>query len=429
MKIVGIDKDSLLYGKVPSGAELARINGHKITDEIDLQVYGTEDVLRMEFVYKRKRISLTLRNISYNDLGMQFETPKIRVCDNKCIFCFVHQQPREMRHSLYVKDDDYRQSFIHGNYISLSNLTESDYERIIRQRLSPLYVSVHTTDDKLRRFIFHNRRLKPILPALRRLTSHGISIHAQAVICPGINDGSHLDRTITELASLAPGISSLAIVPVGLTRYREKLPCLRSFNQQEALNVIRRVEEHQERCLKHLNSRFVYPADEFFLLAKRPIPPLNYYEDMPQFENGVGMVRQFIVDFNRRRRYLPQRVKRPMRLGLVTGHSAERFVRETVLPCLKSIGRLTTELIPVDNRFWGKTVTVTGLLTGKDIQTALRKSRADVIILPPNCLNVDGVFLDDVSLAQFCAWAKRPVLIGKYQIASSIGEAIRYWEN
>jgi len=249
MKIIWIDKNSSLYGKVPPGAKLVRINGHPVVDEIDLQFYGAEDVLRMEFIHRGKPFVVTLKDISCGDLGLRFEPAKVRVCDNKCVFCFVHQQPKGMRRTLYIKDDDYRQSFVHGNYISLSGLKRRDYERIIRQRLSPLYVSVHATDDDLRRFIFQNRRLEPILPALKRLTSHGITLHTQTVVCPGVNDGACLDKTIADLASLAPGVASLAVVPVGLTRYRKNLPNIRSFDKQEALDIIHQVEEHQKDCL------------------------------------------------------------------------------------------------------------------------------------------------------------------------------------
>ncbi len=429
MKIVRIDKTSPLHGQVSPGAELRRVNGHPVADEIDFRFHNSERDLRLEIADQAGVRTIALKDISCGDLGLEFEAGKILVCNNNCIFCFIHQQPKGMRRSLYVKDDDYRYSFTHGNFVSLSNLTEADFKRIITQRLSPLYISVHATDDRLRRCIFQNERLAPILPQIKRLVNHGITLHTQTVICPGINDGVHLDRTIHNLAALAPGVASLAVVPVGLTRFRRRLPGLRPFTVSESGDVIDQVEAYQRDFQKRLGTRFVFPADEFFLSAGRLIPGMAYYDDMPQFENGVGMARQFITDFNRRRRYLPQQAKRATKLAIVTGRSASSFMAEMIVPSLNQIRRLRAELVVVDNRFWGKMVTVTGLLTGADILAALTPSDADSILLPPNCLNGDDLFLDDVTLDQFTARAGRPVLTGTYNIAALVKEALKLREN
>ncbi len=423
MKVVRIDMSSPLHGKIPVGAVLVRVNGHPVADEIDFRFHNTENRLRLEFRDGEKTINVKLADTPCGDLGLQFEQAKILVCNNHCIFCFVHQQPKGMRRSLYVKDDDYRYSFTHGNYISLSRLTEDDYKRIIRQRLSPMYISVHATDDELRRYIFGNKSLPPIMPALRRLTVHGITIHTQTVICPGINDGGHLDKTIADLASLAPKVASLAVVPVGLTRYRDRLMKLRRFTAEESSAVIDRVAQYQKEFGKSIGTRFVFPADEFFLMAGREIPPAVYYEDMPQFENGVGMARQFMVDFNRRKRILPRALERRLRLAIVTGRSAQPILERQVLPVLENICNLKTSLTVVDNLFWGKTVTVTGLLTGGDIVRSLTGNDGDVILLPPNCLNGDDLFLDDMTLDEFTRKVNRPVLTGTYHIATLIKRA------
>jgi len=420
MKIVEICKSSPLLGKVSPGADLLKVNGYPVADALDFQFHNTEDTLVLEIAEGGEVRRIELDTITCGDLGLVFEESKIHICNNNCIFCFVHQQPKGMRRSLYIKDDDYRFSFTHGNFISLSGLTEVEFKRIIDQRLSPLYISVHATDDKLRRCIFRNEKLEPIIPRLKMLVDNGITLHTQTVICPGINDGEQLDKTISDLAALSPGVDSLAVVPVGLTKYRERLPQLRTYTGEEAAEVIRQVEAYHQDFLDRLGTRFVYPADEWFLISKRPLPSGSYYEDMPQFENGVGMTRQFIVDFNRRKRYLPARVKRPMKLALITGRLAAPVLTRYIVPALEKIKGMKTEVLPVDNKFWGETVTVTGLLTGQDILGAVKDIDADMIMLPPNCLNMDNLFLDDMSLDQFTAAVGRPVLEGSYHIADSI---------
>jgi putative radical SAM enzyme (TIGR03279 family) len=428
MKIVGISKDSPLYGKIVPGAELVSVNSHQVTDHLDFQFHNTEDIVRLEIVDGERTREFIIDDPACGDLGLTFEDAKIRVCGNKCIFCFVHQQPKGMRRSLYIKDDDYRYSFTHGNYISLSGMSEADFARIIAMRLSPLYISVHTTDDKLRPFMFGNRRLKPILPQLKRLIDGGIRLHTQAVIVPGVNDGIHLEKTIEDLARLSPGVDSLAVVPVGLTKYRDRLPKLRTFTRDESAATIDQVESYHEEFLDRLGTRFAWPSDEFFLKAQRPIPPFGYYEEMPQFENGVGMVRQFLVDFNRRKRYLPNRIKHALRLEIVTGRLAGQIIEHEILPYLHKIKNLKTDMTIVGNRFWGKTVTVTGLLTGADILRAVKKSDADIILLPPNCINIDELFLDDMSLDEFKSAVGRPVIAGTYQIAGAVRAAIALGE-
>ncbi len=428
MKIVSVDKHSPLYGKISPGAELRSINGHPVRDQIDFQFYNTEEVARVEIDDGGEVREFIIDDADCGDLGLTFADAKIRVCNNKCIFCFVHQQPKGMRRSLYIKDDDYRYSFTHGNYISLSRMEEADFERILEQRLSPLYISVHATDNDLRRYLFGNRRLEPIMPQLRRLVEGGITLHTQTVVCPGINDGVHLKKAIEDLASLSPGIDSLAVVPVGLTRYRERLPKLRTFTSEESSDIIDLVESYHDLFLDRLGTRFVWPSDEFYLKAGRPIPPMSYFEEMPQFENGVGMVRQFVVDFNRRKQYLPRKVRRALRLEIMTGRLAGPIIDQHVMPYLNRIKNLRPTVTAVDNRFWGDTVTVTGLLTGRDMVKALEGSGSDIVLLPLNCLNTDQLFLDDMSLDDFKERAGRAVIAGTYNIAAAVRGAIGLWE-
>jgi putative radical SAM enzyme (TIGR03279 family) len=247
------------------------------------------------------------------------------------------------------------------------------------------------------------------------------------VICPGLNDGDQLHKTITDLAELAPGVDSMAIVPVGLTRYRKRLPDLRTYTPDESAGVIDLIESYHQKYLDQLGTRFVFPSDEWFIVAGRKIPALRYYEEMPQFENGVGMSRQFIVDFNRRKRYLPQSLPRRLQLEIVTGRLAEPMMRDEIMPVLSQIKNLHPVLSPIDNKFWGQTVTVTGLLTGRDILDAVSGIDSDMVILPPNCLNSDALFLDDLSLEEFYNKAGRPVIRGSYNLVESLKTAFRQW--
>jgi len=306
----------------------------------------------------------------------------------------------------------------------MSNLSGGEIERIVEQRMSPMYISVHTTDDELRRHLLGNSDLAPVMEQLHRLADGGISLHTQVVLCPGINDGEHLDKTITDLYGLRRAVESLAVVPVGLTRYRDKLPKLRCYTESEAGGVIDTIESYQRRFLADSGSRFVWAADEFYIQAGRPIPTQGSYEETPQFENGVGMVREAITGFNRRKRFLRELSSR-RRVVWLTGRSAEGFLSRTVVPYLRDEVGLRIKLAAVDNRFWGDTVTVSGLLTGQDLLDYASKLRSscDLFVLPPNCLNADDLFLDDMPLTSFEKELGRPILVGRYNLADTAGEA------
>jgi putative radical SAM enzyme (TIGR03279 family) len=427
MKIVSVDPASPLYGYIRPGYEIVAVNGSRVLDSIDFRFKTADERLRLTFADpKGKKLQFDFDEYQPADLGLTLDDSHVQVCNNKCIFCFVHQQPKGMRRVLYVKDEDYRLSFTHGNFVTLSNITESDMRRIIRQRLSPLYVSVHATDNKLRRCMLGNEKLAPIMPRLKRLTENGISIHAQVVLCPGVNDGGQLEKTIDDLASLAPGVESLAVVPVGLTRYRQRLPELRTYTSDEAGEIIDYIEKRQKEFAKRLGTRFVWPADEFYVAADRPFPSHSSYEEMTQFENGIGMAREFITVFNRRRRQLKS-IKSDRRVLMLTGHSAFPFLSTEIIPYLTGTLRLPVELQVVDNVFWGESVTVSGLLTGKNLLGHARKNleRFDTVVLPPNCLNDDDLFLDDLSLEQFQKRLGRRVLVGRYNLADTITEVFQ----
>jgi len=424
MKITAIDTESPLFGHVRPGYTLLSVNGEEVQDEIDFRFRTADERVEIVIVDSsgRKHI-FRFKAGEADDRGLTFDDQTVKVCNCNCIFCFVHQQPKGMRRALYVKDEDYRLSFTHGNFVTLSNVTDADIERIIRQRLSPLYVSVHATDDKLRRCMLGNEKLAPILPQLKYLTENGIEVHTQVVLCPGINDAEPLDQTITQLVELYPGVKSLAVVPVGLTKYRDRLSKLRPYDAKEGAAIIDRVEDYQRWFLKANGSRFVWAADEFYVLAGRDFPGISSYEEMSQFENGIGMAREFITGFNRRKAGLRRLVSSRCAV-LLTGESASPFLGSRIIPYLRNELDLAVTFHEVSNRFWGETVTVSGLLTGQDLLRSARENcrSCDVVVLPPNCLNQDDLFLDNMSLDQFRQVLEVDVVVGSYDLVATIRE-------
>ncbi|MCJ7457776.1 MAG: DUF512 domain-containing protein [candidate division Zixibacteria bacterium] len=423
MKIKSVEKGSLAdkYLILP-GDEILEINKSPIKDFIDYKFQSSDEKLDLRIKDKSGRIrGVRIVKKPDQDLGITFEEKKYRGCGNKCIFCFVHQLPKGLRKPLYFKDEDYRLSFLHGNFITLTNLSEQDIQRIIKQRLSPLYVSVHTTDESLRKKILGNPKAPDILPSIRRLTENRIELHTQIVICPEVNDGHYLEKTVYDLSLFYPWAKSLAIVPVGLTRFRKGLPRLKTADKEYPRKLIKSVERWQAYFRRKYKSNFVYAADEFYLLAGLDIPPKKYYDEFYQVENGVGMVREFLDKFKRKQKLLPRSLKPKSSLTLVTGILANKFLRGHVLNRLKQIKNLEINLIPVKNNFLGKSVTVTGLLTGKDILHTLRKSEyGDLVMLPPNCLNSDGVFLDDLKPSYLEEKLGVNVVSGSYDLIKSL---------
>lgn len=401
-------------GKFAVGDELISINGHEIGDFIDYKYHQASAVLKIEFRRGKDRLEFKMVKEIDQDLGLEFKPDRIIRCRNKCRFCFVNNNAPGMRRSLYLKDDDYRLSFLHGNYITLTNLSDSDLRRIIEMRLSPLYVSVHATDAQARARLFNRADLQPLIPVLRKLAEGGIRMHCQVVIVPGINDGEVLETTARDLAELRPAVQSLAVVPVGLTKYAlsRKRGGLspRLVKSSEARRLVAAVAEIRRRFGDRQNG-FAYASDEMFLLAGIPIPKRSYYDEFPQIENGVGMVRRFIDS-------IPPAAKRRVNALAVTGRSMFPFWKEKII-CGAGNG---LKVVAVDNRFWGKSVTVTGLLTGADILARLRKIKKGppVVILPPNCLNDDDRFIDDCSREELSAGLNRPVIRGSYDLTETL---------
>jgi len=357
------------------GDEIVSINGKTLTDVIDYQYYSTDRRLQVAWRSNGREKTASVLKSSYEDLGLYFGEnlfDGIRECSNHCVFCFVHQLPPGCRSSMYIKDDDYRMSFMLGNYITGTNLSSADVERIKKLRLSPLYISVHATEDSLRRKLLGNAHAAPILPFLQELKEAGIEIHAQLVLCPGLNDGPALERSLTDLLTLWPGVVSVALVPVGLTRYKNKN--LRPYNKEEAAQVLRICESYQAMARERSGGNLFFAADEFFLLAEEEIPPDAYYEDYCQLENGVGLVRLLWEEWQAESQRLPKQWDRPLQFAIVTGVSGQEALRPIVAQ-LNAMKGMRVELLPVVNRFFGETVTVTGLTTGSCITHGLRAWR------------------------------------------------------
>ncbi|MCK9418049.1 MAG: DUF512 domain-containing protein [Nitrospirae bacterium] len=382
-----------------AGDVLDSLNGKDVHDVIDYRFWVAEERIVIAFHTKDgKAKKLLIEKDPDDNLGLEFSPFRITRCHNRCIFCFVDQMPAGCRKSLYVKDDDFRASFLHGNYITLGALSENDWERIFRERLSPLYISVHTTDHPLRTFMLGNRKAPDILASMKRLASGGIMMHTQIVLCPGINDGDRLQKTLDDLSGLFPAVASIAVVPVGITSFRKTLFRLRSFTRSEARAVIERIAKLGSRFKRQLGTRLVFASDEFFIKAGEPFPRLSFYEELPQRENGVGMVSEFLRDVSRTR--IPIKTT-PMKLTLVTGVSFGRILKHA-LERFRTVEGPTIRLVIAQNGFFGPSVTVAGLLTGQDILRALKGKRlGDLVLIPSSALKEDeDLFLDNMQLAQ-----------------------------
>lgn len=381
---------------------LLSINGHPIDDILDYQFYSQDDYVIMEIEKENKEIwSLEIEKEYDEDLGIVFSElifDRMKCCRNRCIFCFVDQLPPHMRKTLYIKDDDFRHSFINGNFITLTNLSETDWEKIISMRLSPLYVSVHCIQGDLRREMLQNPRAGNIKQDLERLRAAGIEIHTQIVLCPGWNDGEVLNETIAALAELFPQVASVGIVPVGLTGYRRELSPLNPVTGELAREIIHTVASYQQHFRQKLGKGFVYLADEFYLRANLDLPAAEYYDDYAQVENGIGLGRMLMDEFREMQTGLPEYIDK-RRVYLVTGQSAVPILNILVAR-LNRIEGLSVVLLPVLNKYFGGGVSVTGLLTGRDIISTLGDDYKNQRVIVPEVVLREGrdVLLDDTTL-------------------------------
>jgi len=376
------------------GDVVLSINNHQVKDVIDYMFYSRENVLNLKIRRDNKEHSFKVKNKNNAPIGFEIRQFRTKTCRNKCMFCFVKQLPKGMRKTLYLKDDDYRMSFLFGNYITLSNLSKKDKLRILEQKLSPLYISVHTTNNAKRRKMLGNPKAPDILNEINEFTSHKIRIHAQIVVCPGLNDGDELASTIKDLNKFYPYVASIAIVPVGLTKFSKSN--IRPVKKEDAARIIDLIKSVRKRLKKRHGDPIVYIADEFYLKADLPFPSLKDYGDLPQVENGVGLIPQFIKSAKQIK--IPKKLN-PVNIATFTGASFFPYLEEFASK-LRAAEGLNLDLFKVTNKFFGSTVTVAGLLTGKDILKAVMgKTKADCLLVPNVALRSgSGLFLDNVSL-------------------------------
>jgi len=379
------------------GTRIVRINGEPVRDGIDLTFLLADTELELEAVGPDgQTVVYEIERDPGTPLGIQPAPDAIRECANKCVFCFIDGNPEGVRDSLWLRDDDFRLSFTYGSYVTLTNLGPKGMRRLVDQRISPLYVSVHATDPEVRRRLLVNDRAGLILDQLRVLLQGGLEVHTQVVLCPGWNDGHHLDRTIEDLWELGDGVRSLSVVPVGLTRYNLNRP-VRPLTRDEARKAIGQVDAARARALPGRGEGWAYAADELYLTAGLELPESEYYDDGALYENGVGAVRRFVDAFELGLPSVPDLLGR--RIRLVTGGSMAPFLRQRASR-LAERTRAEVEVVEVVNGFFGETVTIAGLLGGADIRDALAPSRErDVVVIPAEALNGDDLFIDSVPLA------------------------------
>jgi putative radical SAM enzyme (TIGR03279 family) len=432
-----------------SGDLVKTINGKPVRDLVDYEFYASEDELLLGVERNGRAVDVLVAKQPDEEMGIRFgeePAPFIRICANKCVFCFIQGLPERhkpqrglplgMRDSLYIKDDDYRYSFLFGNFITLTNLKEQDWKRLEEQRLSPVYVSVHTTNPDLRRKMVDGPRSGEIVEQIRRLGDLGIECHTQLVLCPGINDGDELERSIADLAELRPIVQSISAVPVGLTKYNNMLkvgalPPMRPFRLDEAQDVMARVSRWQGRFAVEPGAHglpFVYLSDEWYYLTSQPFPPARHYGGYAQIENGVGMTRKLLDDWKAAKRTLPASAAPRPRLAIVTSTMAAP-VLERVAADIRQATGLEVRVLLVTNHFFGPLVTVAGLLCGQDVldELALRCgdfTEDDLILLPRVLLDNPGArFLDDVTVEEFRARAPGRVVFAK--TADELAAAVR----
>lgn len=387
------------------GETLTHINGHQILDVLDYKFYSYDP--RLEVVLRESDGSertLRIRKDEGEDLGLEFETylmDRARSCANNCIFCFVDQMPPGMRPSLYFKDDDARLSFLMGNYLTLTNLSQREIQRICDLRISPINISVHTTDPQLREMMLKHRRAGEVLELMGRFARSHITMNCQIVSCPGINDGPALDRTLRDLAGLYPAVNSVSVVPVGVTKYREGLYPLETYNRDTAAALIDQVEAFAAAHLEKAGTRLVWCSDEFYLLAGRELPGEDYFEEFTQLDNGVGMLTLLTREFCRGLELMePEEMAGATPFAIATGVSAAPFLEKLVEKAREKCPAIRGAVYPIRNRFFGETITVAGLVTGGDLISQLKgKDLGQRLLIPAHMLRAgERVFLDDVSL-------------------------------
>ena len=419
--ISAVRKNSLAEAAgIVAGDKLVAVDGVQVKDIIELSFYTSDYEVELELENAQgQRRQVHIDKYPDEDLGLEFEAAvfdKVSTCYNNCIFCFVDQMIPGMRKGLYVRDDDYRLSFLYGNFITLTNLKEEDFQRIIQTHMTPLYVSVHATDPKVRCEMMHNRFAGELMDKLERLFAAGIEVHTQIVCCPGYNDGVILAKSFHDLYARHPHVLTMAVVPVGITKHREGLHPLRTFTKEEAAALIDQVTPWQRQCREETGKTFIYLGDEFYLLAGRDVPTAEWYDGFPQLENGIGLTRSFVDEWQAT---LPSLSSYQAASPAVIPVGESAFtVLQPLLDALNKQFNTAHSFVPVPNQFFGGKVNVTGLLTASDILRTCKES-GKRLILPAVVLNNDKLFLDDTALEQF-----RKEYPGKVDIAKDAKELL-----
>ena len=399
---------------IRAGDRLTRINGEPVIDFIDYQALTANRRLSVRVLRGDQALDFIIRKDEYAPLGLQFEKPMMsstRLCCNKCLFCFVDQLPGDARETMRVKDDDWRTSLMMGSYVTLTNVSDREIERIIQRHASPLYVSVHCTDPRLRTRVLGTPRAARLMKQLKALSDGGIECHCQCVLCPGINDGAALERTIRELSEI-PGMRSLALVPVGLTGHREGLYDLHPYTREEARAVVEIAEKWRPILLERRGTRFVFPSDEFYLQADRPIPEDEAYEGYEQIDDGVGLLRLLDTEYIEAWEDAGETVTRSdnsVHLAIACGKSAADFIRDMLKRY--PVAGATIDVYGLENTWFGPTVTVSGLITGGDLTGQMKGVECDAIMITEVMLKEnDNKFLDDTTLPQVMEALGKPVV-------------------
>jgi len=400
------------------GSRIVRINGEPVRDGIDFTFLLSDDMVELETVSPSGEAKVhEFEREPGTSIGIIPEPDAIRECANECVFCFIDGNPKDARQTLWLRDDDFRLSFTYGSYVTLTNLGPKGLARLVEQRISPLYVSVHATEPEVRERLLVNRRAGLIMDQLRELIAGGLEVHTQIVLCPEWNDGSHLSRTIEDLWGLGEAIRSLTVVPVGLTRYNLGRP-VRLLRPDEAGLAIARVDEARQRAIGERGSGWCYSADEMYLIAERPLPDASYYDDGALHENGVGAVRTFLEAFDHGIADVPRFEGR--RIRLVTGASMAPFLRERAQR-LQSAVAAPVDVVEVRNEYFGETVTVAGLLGGEDILASLADCRdGDLVVIPAEALNADDRFIDDLPRAELASGLPGVEIRSGYEVIEAL---------
>ncbi|MCI8388697.1 MAG: DUF512 domain-containing protein [Clostridiales bacterium] len=389
---------------IKPGDILISINGHDIRDVLDYRFRLTEKKITLKIHRGSELFDVTIKKDEYSDIGLEFETYLMdckQSCRNKCMFCFIDQLPKGLRDTLYFKDDDSRLSFLMGNYITLTNLSEEDVDRIVEMKTSPINISVHTTNPELRVQMMKNKNAGKVLSYMQRFADAGIELNCQIVLCKGINDGDELMRSMRDLVKLTPHLLGVSIVPAGITDHRDGLEKIELFTPEESAAVIDMVDGVAEECLDKYDSRLFFCSDEFYLRAGREIPDEDYYEGYPQLENGVGMIRSLQTEFDDELEYLSDYdLDKPRNVSIATGYAAYDFIKSLADTLMQKVPTLKCSVYKIRNDFFGKNITVAGLVTGRDLYSQLQTCElGERLLIPSVMLRSEGdIFLDDMSI-------------------------------